>query len=175
MTRRRIDLNFARTRPPLNRIGVALFAVGAACAALAVAEYRSIAAENAGLELRLAAIAPRPTAAVPDKAATRAAEEAAAAVAELAMPWSVLLEELEQAGADNRDAVALLAVEPDREKQEVQVQAEARSLPIALKYVERLQASSALRFPMLESHEVQLKDPQRPVRFQVRAEWSTAP
>jgi len=39
--------------------------------------------------------------------------------------------------------------------------------------VQRLQVSDALRYPMLESHEVQTRDPEKPVRFQIRAEWRT--
>jgi hypothetical protein len=125
--------------------------------------------------LRLAAISPDHRAAIPDKAAARAAEEAGDAVAELATPWSILLKELERAGEDSNGSVAILAVEPDREKRQVRVVAEARTLPIALAYVERLQKSTALRYPMLESHEVQAKDPERPVRFQIKADWSTSP
>jgi len=175
VTRPRIELDFARKRPPVNRVGAALLAVGLVCATLVVADYRGIAAESAGLEVRLSAISPDHRAAAPDKAAARAAEEAGDAVAELATPWSVLLQELERAGEDSDGSVAVLAVEPDREKRQVRVVAEARTLPIALAYVERLQKSAALRYPMLESHEVQAKDPERPVRFQIKADWKASP
>jgi hypothetical protein len=49
--------------------------------------------------------------------------------------------------------------------------AEARDLPSALLYVERLQKSNALRFPILDSHEVRTEDKDQPVRFQLSAEW----
>lgn len=175
MMRPRIELDFARRRPRVNRLGTALLAVGIAGATLVVVDYRSVAARSAGLEMRLAAISPDRSTATPDKAAVRAAEDAGAAVAELATPWSVLLQELELASTDSKGSVAVLAVEPDREKRQVRVFAEARSLPIALAYVERLQKSRALRYPMLESHEVQAKDPERPVRFQIKADWRLAP
>ena len=69
--------------------------------------------------------------------------------------------------------VAVLAVEPDREKGRIRIVAEARDLPTALAYIERLQKSRALRFPMLDSHEVRTDDHDQPVRFQLSAEWST--
>ncbi len=174
MTRPQIELDFARRRPRVNRIGAALLAAGILGAVLVIADYRGMAAENAGLEMRLAAISPGPDAAIPDQAAMRVAEEAGAAVSELATPWSILLRELELASEDSQNPVAILAVEPDREKHQVRVVAEARTLLIALAYVKRLQSSKAMRFPMLESHEVQAKDPERPVRFQIKADWRAA-
>jgi ABC-type lipoprotein release transport system permease subunit len=175
MTRPQIELDFARKRPRVNRIGAALFAAGILGATLVIANYRSMTAENAGLEMRLVAISPGPDAAIPDPAAMRVAEEARAAVSELATPWSILLKELELASEDRQNPVAILAVEPDREKHQVRVVAEARTLLVALAYVKRLQSSQAMRFPMLESHEVQAKDPERPVRFQIKADWRVAP
>lgn len=175
MTRPRIELNFARKRPRVNRLGAALLAVGIAATAFVVVDYRGVAAESAGLEMRLAASGANQSTATPDKAAARAAEDAGAAVTELSTPWSVLLQELELASTDSNGSVAVLAVEPDREKHQVRVLAEARSLPVALDYVERLQKSRALRYPMLESHELQTKDPEHPVRFQIRADWRLMP
>jgi hypothetical protein len=174
MTRARIELDLSGRRR-INPRGAALLALGAVAAALVLADYWSDTARREGLELRLADLQPERTAHGPDKAAQRVAEENRAALADLTMPWSRLLRELEAASADSKDSVAVLGVEPDRDKRQVRVLAEARTLPIALAYVERLQKSQALRYPMLESHEVQLRDPQRPVRFQIRADWNTAP
>jgi len=171
MKRPRIELDFARKRPRVNRLGAALLAVGVVGAILVLVDYQNVAAQSAGLEMRLAATGPDLSGAKPDKATERAAADAGAAVAELATPWSVLLQELELASADSKGSVSVLAVEPDREKRQVRVLAEARSLPIALAYVERLQKSHALRYPMLQSHEVQEKDPERPVRFEIAADW----
>ncbi len=174
MIRPRIELDFARNRNAVNRSGVALLAVGIAAAALVIGDYRGVAAQRSAVEMRLAAIGPEHPA-VPDRAAAQAAEEARDAFHELVTPWAILLQELERAAADSDGSVALLAVEPDREKHQVRVLAEARTLPIALAYVERLQKSAALRYPMLESHELQAKDPERPVRFQIRADWKALP
>jgi hypothetical protein len=44
-----------------------------------------------------------------------------------------------------------------------------------LAYVQRLQTSTLLRYPMLDSHDVKTDDPQRPVRFAMTAEWRELP
>jgi hypothetical protein len=40
--------------------------------------------------------------------------------------------------------------------------------------VQRLRKAQALRYPMLDSHELRTEDKDRPVRFQVSADWSDA-
>jgi hypothetical protein len=175
MRYRAIELDFARRRPRLTARASILLIVGAAAAVFVLMDYRGVAAESAGLEWRLAALQGTQRPAKSDKAALRAEQDAAAAISDLTTPWSSLLRELELASADSNGTVAVLGIEPDREKHEVRVLAEARTLPIALAYVERLQKSRALSYPMLQSHEVQLKDPQHPVRFEIKAGWSGLP
>lgn len=174
MTRRRIELDFVRRRKLPSRSGAILLAAGAAAAILTVADYRAVGETISGVELRLDALRPSLPVAR-DEAAARIATEAAAAIAEIVTPWTVLLKELERAGEDGEGSVAALSVTPDRNKREVAVLAEARTLPDALAYVERLQNSVALRHPMLASHEVQIKEAERPVRFAIKAEWSASP
>jgi hypothetical protein len=174
VTRPRLELDFARGRARFNRRGAVLLAAGLTGALLVLADYRGEWAHREGLELRVAQLHSVRTGRKPDKVAERAADEARVAYAELMTPWSLLLRELELASAQSNGTVAVLGVEPDRDKGQVRVIAEARTLPVALAYVERLQKSQALRYPMLESHEVQAKDPQQPVRFQIRADWSMA-
>jgi hypothetical protein len=172
MTRARIELDFVRRPRRITGRGALLLAVGLAAAGWVLSQYYDELTQHAALEARVADVGAVRTARKPDKAAERLAGERRAAFAELAMPWSRLLGELEQASADSDGRVAVLGIEPDRDKHQLRVIAEARTLPMALDYVERLQSSSALRFPMLESHEVQTHDPERPVRFQIRADWS---
>jgi hypothetical protein len=86
-----------------------------------------------------------------------------------------LLEELETASHDAADSIAVLGVEPDREKGRIRIVAEARDLQLALAYIERLQKSRVLRYPMLDSHEVRTEDRDRPVRFQLSADWKASP
>jgi hypothetical protein len=103
----------------------------------------------------------------------KSAEEAAKIEAELSIPWSQLLSELESAGHDSGSTVSLLQVEPDPGKHIVRITAEAKSLPAALAYLQRLQQSKVLRYPMLESHEFKKDDPEHPVRVKLAAEWRT--
>ncbi len=175
MTRALIDLDFARTRPKMNWRGTILLALGVIVSAVVLADYRATSSEREGLELRLDGLHTAHRGVKPDKAAQRIDQEAGVAFAEISTPWSELLQELETASAESSGTVAVLGIEPDRDKHQIRVLAESRTLPGALAYVERLQKSHALHYPMLESHEVQKKDPQRPVRFQIRAEWSMPP
>ena len=94
---------------------------------------------------------------------------------ELGTQWTSLLTELEAASRDSADQVALLSVEPDHTKRYVRITGESRDLPRVLAYVQRLQTSALLRYPMLESHDVKTDDPQRPVRFAMTAEWKDLP
>ena len=97
---------------------------------------------------------------------------AAAAAGELATPWSRMLADLEQAGGASGGDVALLSIEPDRKSHKVRLFAEARTLPAALAYVQRLQDLPAVRNALLESHAVQADSPENPVRVQITADWS---
>ena len=154
-------------------VGGIVLAFGAAGAVLAGIQFHASNQTLAGLELRLEDIESARNVGR-GTVSTGAAEEAAPVVAELGAPWSMLLEELESASQDIGGAIAVLAVEPDRDKGRLRIVAEARDLPTALLYVERLQKSKALRFPMLDSHEIRTDDHDQPVRFQLSAEWNTA-
>jgi len=172
MTRPRLELDFARRKRRVSARGVVLLALGAAATTLVLNDYRDVLTQRELLEMRVSNRDAVHAKRKPDKNGERILAENRAALAELTMPWSRLLQELEQASVESEGRVAVLGIEPDREKHQLRVLAEARSLPLALEYVQRLQASDALRFPMLESHEIQTRDPERPVRFAIRADWS---
>jgi hypothetical protein len=140
-------------------------------------EYRNITQHRAGLEVRLAAIARAEALAAPAEtpADARIAVSVQQAATDLSTPWTLLLAELEQASKDSQGEVALLGVEPDHGKHNVRVSAEARTLKLALAYVERLQASRSLSYPMLDRHEIRADDAQHPVRFELTGEWRDAP
>jgi hypothetical protein len=101
----------------------------------------------------------------------KVAAELAVVERELSVPWTPLLNELEVASHDLADTVSVLEISPDPAKHVVKITAEARSLPDALAYLERLQKSPLLRYPMLESHERKKDDPEHPVRVKLSAEW----
>jgi len=73
--------------------------------------------------------------------------------------------------AAHRKGVALLALAPEPEKRIVKISAEAKNFSVMLDYVKRLEEQSALGEVYLQSHNLQKRDPQRPVRFVVLADW----
>ncbi len=167
----RLRLDFAA---PVHRApwaGAALCAIGVAAAIGVGVAFDAKLTERNRLDARLGAIATPHRAVNPGD--QKAAEEAAAVASELAVPWTLLLSELESASHDLSDKVSLLEVAPDPSKHTVRITAEARTLPDALAYLVRLQQSKVLRYPMLESHERRKDDPEHPVRIKLAAEWRT--
>jgi len=176
--RNAIQLDFSGARPALSLAGGVLLAVGVLAASAVLLEYRNISQHRAGLEVRLASLARAEAlsaAPVETPADLRIAVSVQQAATDLATPWTLLLAELEQASKESQGEVALLGVEPDHGKHNVCVSAEARTLPLALAYVQRLQASRSLSYPMLDRHEIRADDAQHPVRFELTGEWRDAP
>ncbi len=151
--------------------GVSLCAAGVAAAAAVGAGLHKTLAERERLEAAIETIEARHRA--PEDSAKRKAEQAESAKMsqELAIPWTILLTELEAASHDMASEVSLLQVEPDPDKHVVRITAEVRSLPDALLYLQRLQRSQVLRYPMLESHERRKDDPEHAIRIKVAAGW----
>jgi hypothetical protein len=175
MSAPRLELDFAGSRSRGGPIGIVIAAVGALCLIAVLVQQRSLNAQRAGLELRRAAIAGslhRGQSA--ESVAGLSAQTAEKTVRELGTPWSQLLAELETASGDAAGNVALLAIEPDHAKHRVRVTAEARTLELALAYVQRLRKTTVLHYPMLDNHELRADDKDHPVRFQISADWSDA-
>ena len=173
-----IQLDFVDRSPRVTWPGVALLLLGAVLSIGVIYQYRVSAQRRAGLEYRIAALlrARAPAEARADAALdAKLAQSAEQAAQDLATPWTLLLAELEQASKDSQGQVALLGVEPDHAKHSVRVSAEARTLELALGYVQRLQASRSLEYPMLDRHEIRADDPQRPVRFELTGLWKDSP
>lgn len=171
MSRPQLALDFVPLRPRGRAIGNALLAIGVAGALWMFADYRSTVTQRAGLALRMNAARPVHPATAIMREDSAVLNESAAIAVQLNAPWSQLLFELEIASRDQHKDVAVLAIESDREKHSVRLIAESRSLPAALAYLQRLQSSRVLRYPTLDSHEIRNDDPERPVRFQITAEW----
>ena len=93
------------------------------------------------------------------------------ATRQLTTPWSLLLSDLEAATTESGKDIALLEVIPDKNKRSLRVAGEARSLTHVLDYVSRLQSAESLMYPLLENHEIQESNRERPVRFVVAANW----
>ena len=175
MSARPLELDFAGRRARGGLAGIGLAAAGILAIALVAVQLHSLAAQRAGLELRheqLVREQQRRT--TPAAIAGLPAQNAVRTVRELSTPWSSLLAELESASQDSSGSVAVLLIEPDHTKHRVHVTAEARSLELAIAYVRRLGKVHALHFPMLDNHEIVKDEHERPVRFEVSADWSDA-
>ena len=166
-----IQLDFVGPPHRARTPGILLITAGIlVCAALGY-DFQDKLAERDGLEARLSATTRTHRTASPLE--SRSAAAAATIEKQLWVPWSSLLAELESASQDVASTVSLLEVEPDPAKHVVRITAEARTLPDALAYLERLQKSTMLRYPMLDSHELRKDDPQHPIRVKLSAEWRT--
>ena len=89
-------------------------------------------------------------------------------IEQLDTPWLALFAAVETAYDDN---VTLLGIEPEPERREVRLFAEARDAEAMLAYVRQVRQSPVLRDAWLANHQVNLQDPLRPVRFSINARW----
>jgi hypothetical protein len=168
---RAVHLDFAAPlrRSPAAGLGLCLAAL-LAVSAVGLSFGRAL-DERARLEAQIDALAERGRAPVASPAKAAEAAELAKMTRALSVPWTAVLAELEAASHDMASQVSLLQVEPDADKRVVRITAEVRSLPDALAYLERLQQSKTLIYPMLESHERRKDDPEHAVRIKIAAEW----
>lgn len=171
-----VRLDFVARRAHFSLKGLILLVLGLALCSGTILEFRRLNQQRDGLELKIAAELKRSQRNPLDEARVAAVSADVSRVAtQLATPWTGLLNELELASRDDAQHIALLSIEPDHEKHRIHITAESRDLPMALAYLQRLQASSVLRYPMLDSHEVRADQPEHPVRFALSAEWWPAP
>ena len=94
-----------------------------------------------------------------------------AAIAQLNLPWRDLQDALATA---TPPSIALLALEPDARKQVLKITAETRSSDAMIDYVVQLKQQELFGAGVqLLRHEINELDPDRPLRFQLEARWST--
>lgn len=179
MRRTRIDFaprSLRRTlfRVPLQALGPLIGAI-VMCALAAIygqkylEDQHELEALRAALEARRAlpvqvAAAP-PRIVVPEQQANAVND----AIMQLNLPWRELYEAVRAA---TPDSVALLALEPDAKRRSLRVTAEARSSDDMFAYVGQMQAQEWFSTVVLTRHEIVEQDPNKPVRFQISAQWS---
>jgi hypothetical protein len=95
-------------------------------------------------------------------------KKANAVLQQMNVPWSELFAAIESA---ENGQIALLAVQPDARSHSVLMAGEAKDLPTALAYLERLERTKRLRDVVLMTHEVKSKEPGQPVAFTLSAAW----
>lgn len=162
--------------PPKPWTGIILLICGIALLAFTLLNYQHAVLDEATLEADIAKIR---GAVVKDTQGRRQAptesaqrkEEIATAnglIRQLTLPWEALFSTFEL--ATNKD-VALLSIEPDAKKRIVKVTAESKTVQGMLEYMKRLQKSPLLDEVVLQKHEVQMQDPEKPLRFIVTSVW----
>ena len=95
-----------------------------------------------------------------------------AAVQQLNLPWRGLHDAVQAA---TPATIALLALEPDAKKSSVRITAEAKSSDDMIAYVEQLQHVEWFSTVLLARHEINEQDRNKPIRFQIDAQWRPAP
>lgn len=178
---KRVQIDFAprslrRTllRTPPRSAGF-LFAVACLCftTVMTFSRYQEDQAELEALQAALAAranaarplqVVAAPRVAVPE-AQARAVNEA---IMQLNLPWRDLHEAVRAA---TPDSVALLALEPDAKRRTLRITAESRTSDDMLAYVARMQEQGWFSAVVLSRHEIAEQDPNRPLRFQLLAQW----
>lgn len=106
------------------------------------------------------------------EAAARELSRANEVLQKLSVPWESLFSALETTRGNR---IALLAVEPDVHKAQVRIVAEAKTAKDMLDYLRRLGNESAFSGVALVSHQIQLQEPEQPVRFSLAVNWERKP
>lgn len=165
---KRIDLDFAARPGP--SAGWILLGVALVALLDTGASYRHLEAQIAEAEQR--AVAPRARAgghgAETGEAAAAALRDAEKVARTLMLPWDSLFRSVEET---TDDGVALLALQPDPQKRELNITGEAKDYDAILAFVTRLDKRGSLRDVHLVRHELREDDPQRPLYFSIIAEW----
>jgi len=86
----------------------------------------------------------------------------------LNLPWQPLLQGLADA---NTGDIALLSIEPNVKKKQIALKGEARNMAALLRYIDQLEAQSAIAVVVLQNHSINEADPYKPVRFSINAQW----
>jgi Tfp pilus assembly protein PilN len=179
---RRIDLDFS-ARPPVairigRRVAAVVLAAGLVAGGLWAQRYLELHHELAEWRDTLQRVDRRragETQRQPVESAARLKAELQRAnrvIEALSTPWPDLFTAAESAYSER---AILMGIEPDTERREVRLTAEAKDLPAMLEYLKSLRQSPVLMDATLASHQINAKDSQRPVRFVVMAHWFDVP
>jgi hypothetical protein len=181
---RKVHIDFAppslaRTwhRAPRGTWSLLVVALGlAGPLASSVAQYRSLQRVGAERTAQVAQAKARAVARAPAAAPARTVPPAQAgavnaSVQQLNLPWRGLHDAVQAA---TPATIALLALEPDAKRSSVRITAEAKNSDDMIAYVEALQHIEWFSTVLLARHEINEQDPNRPIRFQVDAQWRGA-
>lgn len=133
-----------------------------------VRAYDVLRADQGRLQTQLRELdGPRPSASgtLPQEAM----EHLARATDRIHTPWSELFQDVESVMDEQ---VGLLSLEPDAVAGVVRLRAEAKDLEAVFRFVQRFEKTAVLAQAHLDSYQMQLHDPQRPIRFTLISPWA---
>jgi hypothetical protein len=170
-----VRIDFSGARPATPGRALALFAFGAALCIAAVWRVNAFSLREARAQADLARARTALTARKPPAAAPLVLPEARvsainAAIVQLNLPWQALFESIEQAKPKN---IAILSLEPDGRKRILRVLAESKAADDMLDFVRMLREQPRFADATLTRHEINLQDPNRPLRFTLEVSWKS--
>lgn len=178
---RALRLDFQRNPRPLPWSGLVLLASALVALALSAGHYRALGQAIAQWEARLAhdervagrsARALRPASGEAARETALEVQHANEVLRQLSLPWDRLFRAVETSGGKN---VALLSLEPDLRQGTVTITAEAKDFDAMLEYMRQLGKREVFGSVLLQNHQVQQADPEKPVRFSLAATWKVTP
>lgn len=174
-----LRIDFACPRPATGMAGVAAFLLAAGACGAAFLHYRSLAEEVAELARQdqaarrnLERLKKRPEAQNRPALPPHVIASVNRAITQLNLPWKDLFEIFESAALPG---IALLSLEPESGKSLLRITAEAKDPEEMAKFLEKLAAEPRLTEVLPSRHEINEKDPNRPIRFVLEARWRKEP
>jgi len=169
-----LELDYQRKPSNITLLGVTVCILAVAVLALMIFQYRQLSEQSQVVETELRKVERKinsRTIEVGSKDArtlAREIKEANKVLKMLGLRWDGIFGAV---AAAHQKGVALLALAPEPDKRIVKISAEAKNFSVMLDYVKRLEEQPALGEVYLQSHNLQKRDPQKPVRFVVMADW----
>lgn len=169
-----LHLDYQRSNKPFPVAGVILLLLAAVTLSLTVQHYYRLTMQLSDWQIRLGKFE-RQTQIKPKRRDVpemmQEIRHANEILRQISLPWEKLFQAVESSVSEG---VTLLGMEPDIEKHIVRISCEARNIPAMLDYIRQLEAQHEFSSIYLQSHQIQERDPERPVRFSLVAAWGAS-
>jgi hypothetical protein len=174
---RALQLDYQRVCKPVPWLGLGVLVAALAALALMGGYYQTLNPQIVLWESKLdrierlsshRALASRPLTEQAARAQILEVDQANQVVRQLNLPWNALFKAVETSSGQN---IALLSLEPDPRKGTVTISGEAKDLNALLDYAKQLSTREIFDSVMLQNHQIQQADPEKPLRFSLLAEW----